>query len=307
MLALKFALRLSAIALLLTASFSCNDSSSLSGKDKKSDDKEDDEADTPVEVSGSFLCDWIDEPIEGEEAVIGCAITGKDGEALDRKDRSFELTLHNSDNTAVDMITTDSPVESDWHKLAKLPATHHDTGYLKMIMKKENVQEGSFNLNTFDIGKSISLGNQAEYEETSGGGGTLSSITTHGQWVDTFKGNMHIKMSDFCETNGTIRTSLSVESEMMVALADELLKTSTTNKNITVKSTPISNKSDVCFVEFREMGGSRKIAHENKQQTCFYLHTGSNLHIISVKKAVDENPDFNFENLKKFARSKACP
>ncbi len=306
--AFKFPFRFSAVAVLLTASFSCNDSSSLSSKDKKSDDKEDDDADTPVEVSGSFLtCDWVDEPTEGKEAVIGCAVTGKDGEALDRKDRSFDLTLHNNDNTAVDMVTTDSPAESDWHKLAKLPATHHDTGYLKMAMKKEGVQEGSFILNTFNIGKSIRQGNQAEYDETSGDEGTLTSITTHGQWADKLRANVSIKMSDFCEANGTVRSSLTMESEVMVTLADEFLKTSTANKNITVKDTAISNKSDACFVEFREMGGSKKIVHENKQQTCFYLNTGSNLHIISVKKAVDENPAFNFENLKKFASSKACP
>lgn len=310
----KSSISLVAIPLLLLAFAGCNESSSLSSKDKKNppeEDNEDEQADTPVEVSGSFLtsplmCDWIGDPSQGEDTVAGCAVVDKNGETLDRTDRTFGLSLHNTDNSNVDMVSTDSPNDSEWHKLAKIPASHLETGYLKMTMTKGGAHEGTFKLNTSDIGKSIGLGNHAEGTEYEGGESSLTSITTHGQWIDKFKGNMSLKMSDFCETDGNLRTQLTIESDLMVTLADELLQTKTTNKNIVIKETKISASSSACFVQFRELGGRKEIAHKNSQATCFYLHTGPNLHIISVKKAQAENPDFNLDNLRKFASAKAC-
>jgi hypothetical protein len=314
MLSFKLLIRFTATPLLLLAFASCNDSSTLSSNDRKNPPKEDKEdededADTPVEVSGAYLtCDWVGEPAEGEDTVIGCTVLRKDGKVLDKRNRTFDLTLHDSDDKRVDMVSTDAPANSNWHKLAKLPASNREKGYLKMNTSIDGATEGDFRLNTSDIGKSISLGNQAEdVEEVSQETSILTSIPTHGQWKDNFKTNFTLNMDDFCEHDGEVRSKLAMESEVMVFVADEIFKTSTTNMNITKGNfPPVTASSPICFVPFKMKGGANEIAHQNDSKTCFFLHTGTTLHVMNVKNAQEKNSDFNLENLKKFASSKPC-
>jgi hypothetical protein len=312
MLSFKLLARLTIALLLLFGFASCNDSSSLSSKDRKNpppEDKEDEDANTPVEVSGAFLtCDWIGDPVDGEDTVVGCAVVDKNGKSLEKTNRSFDLTLHNSDDKAVDMVSSNAPAGSDWQKLAKLPASNRENGYLKMKTTKNGSAEGNFKLNTYDIGKSISLGNQVDdTEEEEQGTSILTSIPTHGQWRDNLNASFNLDTEDFCEKNGEVRPKLSLKSEMIVALADHLLNTSTTNLNIKKGNLPpVDASSQICFVPFTKQGGAKEIAQQNDEKTCFFLHTGTTLHIIEVNKARAKNPDFNFDNLKKFASSKPC-
>jgi hypothetical protein len=291
---------------------SCNDTSSLSSKDKKSTEKEDDEneeANVPVEVSGAFLtCDWAGEPSQSEDTLIGCAVNGKDGEPLDRQDRTFTLSLHDKDDTQVPMVTKDSSANTDWHTVAELPSSHRESGYLKMTVRKKQIIERTLILNTYDIGKSVSLGNFADEESTSTTSteSPLTRITTHSYWENNLKAIFHINLSDFCDSNGELRTTLSTGSDLAVSAVELLTKEKPVNTNIIVRPTAIAADSSTCFIPFKEMGGSRKLVHENSQKTCFYLHTANALHMINVPKGTEENPELNFDSLTRFASSKVC-
>lgn len=289
----------------------CNDSSQLSGG-KKSDskDEEDEQADEPVSVSGAYLtCDWL-EPDTGDSVLIGCAVMQSNGEVFDRTNRNFALVLHNADDSKSDMNAVDASEDSSWHKLARLPASHKSTGYLKMSVKTSSKFEGSFRLNTVDIGSNISFGNQLEGESiplSDTEGLALQEITSNLQWDGGAAGLALalVNAKDYCDEGGKLRATFSPSSALSVGIADGLLKGTTTNTKSTISDVSIPLKSATCFTRFKERDASDKeFAHQNSDASCLLLRSGNTIHVISVPKA--HNPDMNLENLRKFAAKKEC-
>lgn len=298
-------------SLLLTLS-ACNDSSQLAaGKKSDSTDDEDEKADEPVPVSGAYLtCDWLEQDT-GESALIGCAVMTSEGNAFDRTNRDFSLGLYNNDDSKADMKAADASEDSRWHKLARLPASHKNTGYLKMTVKKSDSLEGSYRLNTVDIASNVSLGNHSDGEEPipleNSEGLALKSITSNLQWDGGLAGLALSKIDakDFCDNGGKLRTTLSPNSAIAVGIADGLFNSSTTNTNSTISDIAIPLKSTTCFSTFKEMGSSGKeFAHQNADGSCLLLRSGNTIHVISKQKA--NLPEMTLENLRQFAAKKAC-
>lgn len=301
------------LAAAFLASTACNDSSQLvAGKksDAKEQDDEKDEADQPVPVSGAYLsCDWL-EPETNDSILIGCAAMNSDGQAFDRTNRNFSLSLYNDDGSSAPLTAADASEDSPWHKLARLPGSHKGTGYLKMATKKSGIFEGSLRLNTVEIGSNVSVGNQLEGEPIPlviSDGLALQTITSNLQW-DAGAAGLALSLvnaKDYCDAGGKLRSEMSSSSSVAVAIADGLLNAATTNTTSTIADISIALKSDTCFSRFKERNSSGKeFAHQNSDGSCFLLRSGNKIHVISVPKAA--NPDMTLENLRKFAGKKQC-
>jgi len=273
-------------------------------------DDEEEIADEPVSVSGAYLtCDWIDpeQKDSGATASIGCAVEDQNGNAFDRDQRNFALTLHGDDDTRVAMTTSEAPAGSRWHQLAELPRTHRTIGYVKMIVKKGNAFEGSFTQKTADIGTNTSLGNVLEgvpipLGETDSI--VLKSITVHSSWeYPPLLFALGFSADDFCDADGNLKTDLSETTVDSIDIANNKYKTKFATKN-TIADTVVRLGGGKCFHQFEMIKSGKEFVHQISGGKCFVLDSGKVIHTISVGK--DPNPNLTLGNLLQFATRQQC-
>lgn len=302
---------LATAALALTA---CSDGALLSGgsKDdtKSATDDEDDAADEPVPVSGSFLtCERTEaqktEP--GETTMIGCAVIDKNGKAFPRQGYDFQLALF-VDDKQKSMITADPPASSEFHRTAQLPSEYNETGYLEMTAKKDGKQIGSWQLDTIDIVSAGELGQPGASSIIEGETplSSLKSVTRDGLWnggIGGWVGGFVID-NNFCNS-GVVRKNIGQ------SYVDLIEKNGYDDVGTSIDPTPVTTnlkaapgEPNTCFLQFNMNFKGDDWAHESKDKKCMFLRSGHQLYIFSKITAKDSN--FTLENLKKFAEAKKC-
>jgi hypothetical protein len=306
--------------LLLLGAFAltaCSDGALMSGgkgDSKSKKDEEDEGADEPVPVSGSYLtCDWMeDQKTEpGQTTTIGCTVNDKDGNAFPRDGYNYQLSLFDDSKKQVDMATTDTQASSRFHKTALLPSEYNSTGYLLMTMRQGNEPVDKWTIATTDIGTNVGLGKETEGTAsvvTADIASTipLKSVTRHGFWNGEnggFSLDRNVLSSAFCDKGGKVRTTISDEWKKLIKDSYGISTSIDTTESTTHLITG-PGETNTCFAEFSVDFKGTDWAHASGDGQCFFLSSGHHLYIYSKPKIDD--PNFTLENLKKFAEARKC-